>query len=412
MIRKLFEKRSSDFSLDNSKLAEMLGLNVSSLSIGGFNSLKEATVYMCTKIRSEGVAKLPLKLYYNKKVADTHQLYYLLKIRPNPYMSSINFWKCIETQRTIKGNAYAYIERDSKGAIRALIPLDSSKVKMIIDDEGELSLENNIWYVVQKDSKQYKLMPDEVLHFVGDITLNGLVGIPPIEYLKCILENGKATQEFMNKFFKNGLSIKGIIQYVGELNDDAKKTFIKEFESMSNGLRNAHSVSMLPVGYQFQPISLSMADAQFLENSKLTHRQIAAVFGVKAHQINDLERSTYANITEQQNDYYISSLQPTLEVYEQELNYKLLAESEVLKGYYFKFNVDSILRTNLKDRYEAYRVGIQGSLLSPNEARAKEDMEPKPGGDDLLCNGNMMPVTMAGYQYLKEGEKDGKGKTT
>lgn len=406
MIRKLFEKRSSDYSIDNQKLAEIFGLDLSGMSVNGFNSLKETTVYICTKIRAESVAKLPLKLYKDKEVANNHELFYLLKVRPNPYMSSINFWKCIETQRTIKGNAYAYINRDKRGQIISLMPLESDNVKVIVDDIGILGTENKLMYIVKHQNKEYKIFPDEMLHFVGDITLNGIVGVSPIDYLKCLVENGKATGEFMNKFFKNGLSVKGLIQYVGELNEDAKRTFVKEFESMSNGLSNAHSVSMLPVGYQFQPISLSMADAQFLENSKLTYRQIAAVFGIKSHQINDMERATYTNIVEQQNDYYISSLQPTLAIYEQELNYKTLSDNEFRASYYWKFNVDSILRTSLKDRYEAYRVGIQASLLKPNEARAKEDMDPAEGGDQLLCNGNMMPVTMAGRQYLKGGEKD------
>lgn len=406
MIRKLFESRSSIYDIvDNDRLAELFGMNIGNVSVSGFNSLKETTVYICTKIRSESVAKLPLKLYQNKKEDRKHELFYMLKVRPNEYMSSINFWKCIEAQRTIKGNAYAYIRRDKKGKIEALIPLDSDRVKIIVDNNNELKTKSGLWYVVNHNNVEYKLLPDEILHFIGDITLDGIAGIPPMHYLKYLVENGKATQQFINKFFKNGLSVKGIIQYIGELNEQAKKTFIKEFESMSNGLSNAHSVSMLPIGYQFQPISLSMADAQFLENSKLTYRQIAAVFGIKSHQINDLERATYSNISEQQNDFYITTVQPMLEGYEQELNYKLLSDDEILKGYYFKFNVDAMLRTNTKDRYEAYRFGIQGSVLTPNEARAKEDLEPLDGGDELLCNGAMMPVAMAGKQYVKGGEK-------
>ena len=414
MLGKLFERRSNeknDFSLDNEKLADLFGLNGSNLAVNGFNSLKEATVYICTKIRSESIGKLPLKLYKNKVECKSDELSYLLKLRPNKFMSAINFWKAIETQRALKGNAFAAIIRNKKGEIDSLIPIEADKVKIIVDDESLLST-NKIWYIVSDKGKQYKLFSDEMLHFLGDITIDGLAGIPPLEYLRCLVENGKCTQEFVNKFFRNGLSVKGIIQYVGDLNPEAKKVFIKEFENMSNGLANAHSVSMLPIGYQFQPISLSMADAQFLENAKLNYRQIAAVFGIKSHHLNDLERATHTNIAEQQNEFYIDTLQPMLTGYEQELNYKLLSRSEFEKGYYFKFNVDAILRTSLKDRFEAYRVGIQGSVLTPNEARGKEDLEPLAGGDKLLANGNIMPVEMAGKQYVKGGEDNGKGSKT
>ncbi|MCX0368263.1 phage portal protein, partial [Clostridium perfringens] len=254
---------------------------------------------------------------------------------------------------------------------------------------------------------KHKLYSDEILHFIGDITLDGLIGIAPLEYLKCTVENGRATQEFVNKFFKNGLSTKGVIQYVGDLDEKAKRTFRKEFESMSNGLENAHSVSLLPLGYQFQPLSLSMADAQFLENSKLTKREIAAAFGMKSYHLNDLERATFNNLTEQQKDFYITTLQPSLTNYEQEMQDKLFSQYETLKDVRVEFNVDTILRSDIKTRYESYRIGIQSGFLSPNEVRKKENLPAKEGGDELLANGNMIPIIMAGKQYLKGGDNSG-----
>ena len=56
---------------------------------------------------------------------------------------------------------------------------------------------------------------------------------------------------------------------------------IERFERTSSGLKNAHKIFAMPLGFQFQPLNLTMADAQFLENSELTIRQIAAAFGIK-----------------------------------------------------------------------------------------------------------------------------------
>ena len=174
---------------------------------------------------------------------------------------------------------------------------------------------------------------------------------------------------------------------------------------MSSGLKNAHRIAMLPIGYQFQPIGQRLVDAQFLENTQLTIRQIASVFGIKMHQLNDLEKATHTNIAEQQREFYIDTLQSILTMYEQELIYKLFLNTEIRKGYYLKFNVDSILRADIKTRYESYRIGIQGGFITPNEVRELEEKEPKDGGDELLVNGNMMPVKMAGEQYKKGDEK-------
>lgn len=411
-LKNLFSKRSNydediGVSLSDSNFWEKFGIKLG-FSISGKKALKENTVYICTKIRAESIGKLSLKVYKEREEYKEHELYYLLKYKPNPLMNSINFWKCIEAQRTLKGNAYAYIERNKKGQVTGIYPIDSDNVTKVIDDNNFLSSLSKVWYIVI-DNKgiKHKLYSDEILHFIGDITLDGLVGIAPLEYLKCTVENGRATQEFVNKFFKNGLSTKGVIQYVGDLDEKAKRTFRKEFESMSNGLENAHSVSLLPLGYQFQPLSLSMADAQFLENSKLTKREIAAAFGMKSYHLNDLERATFNNLTEQQKDFYITTLQPSLTNYEQEMQDKLFSQYETLKDVRVEFNVDTILRSDIKTRYESYRIGIQSGFLSPNEVRKKENLPAKEGGDELLANGNMIPIIMAGKQYLKGGDNSG-----
>ncbi|HAT4306743.1 TPA: phage portal protein [Clostridium perfringens] len=411
-LKNLFSKRNNydediGVSLSDSNFWEKFGIKLG-FSISGKKALKENTVYICTKIRAESIGKLSLKVYKEREEYKEHELYYLLKYKPNPLMNSINFWKCIEAQRTLKGNAYAYIERNKKGQVTGIYPIDSDNVTKVIDDNNFLSSLSKVWYIVI-DNKgiKHKLYSDEILHFIGDITLDGLIGIAPLEYLKCTVENGRATQEFVNKFFKNGLSTKGVIQYVGDLDEKAKRTFRKEFESMSNGLENAHSVSLLPLGYQFQPLSLSMADAQFLENSKLTKREIAAAFGMKSYHLNDLERATFNNLTEQQKDFYITTLQPSLTNYEQEMQDKLFSQYETLKDVRVEFNVDTILRSDIKTRYESYRIGIQSGFLSPNEVRKKENLPAKEGGDELLANGNMIPIIMAGKQYLKGGDNSG-----
>lgn len=397
LFRNGFNMKNKLESIDSAdeKLLEWLGIKLDEVNVRGKNALKEATVFACIRILSESVAKLPVKIYKDNEKATEHYLYNILKTRPNPYMSSTDFFRCIEAQRNIHGNSYALIEYGKKGQVEALWPVDSEKVEIWIDEKGLLDSNNRLWYVITTNNgKQFKVSPNEILHFKG-FTLDGITGITPLTYLRTLIQNGKSAEEYINQFYKNGMQTKGIVQYVGDLNPQAENTFREKFEQMSNGLKNAHRISLLPIGYQFQPISLKLTDAQFLENTELTIRQIAAAFGIKMHQLNDLSRATHTNISEQQNQFYIDTLMAILTVYEQEMTYKLLLNSELDKGYYTKFNVDAITRADIKTRYEAYRIGVQGGFLKPNEVRAKEEMESAEGGDTLLVNGNMIPITEA-----------------
>lgn len=391
---------------------EEMGLNADELNINGKNSLKEITIYTCIKILAEAISKLPLKVYRDSngiKKATDHYLYNMLKLRPNPYMSASDFWKCVETQRNIYGNAYVWIDRSSvgkkAGTILGLYPLDANKMKIYVDDVGLLNGSNKIWYVYTDNlGHQYKIECNDILHFKG-LTSDGIVGINPIEALRSSIENAKSSSLFLNNSYKNGMQTKGIIQYVGDLNQEAENTFREKFEQMSNGLKNVNKVSLLPIGYQYQPIALSMVDSQFIENTNLTIRQLTAAYGIKLHQVNDLQKASYASTSEANREFYTDTLLGILNMYEQELTYKLFMSTEIQQGYYFKFNADVILRGDIKTRYEAYRTGLQAGFITANEVRALEEKEPKEGGDQLLVNGNMIPITKAGDAYKKGGDK-------
>jgi len=407
-----FLKRES-YSLSNPDFWKLLGFDEGSIiNVTGKNSLKQATVYTCIRVLSDTISKLPCKLIQEgegvQQLTD-HYLVPIIKFRPNLYMSAKDFYAALEAQRNIHGNAFAYIDYAGNGRVKGLYPLQSDQVEIWVDDVGLFNSENKIWYVVTlKNGQRIKLSPFEIIH-VKTFTLDGIAGITPIDYLKTLVESGKASTDYINRFFKNGVSVKGIVQYVGQLNGNAQEVFREEFERMSSGLNNAHRISLLPLGYQFQPISLSLVDAQFLENSKLTIQQIGAAFGVKMHQLNDLSRSTYSNIENQQLEFYMDTMQAILTAYEQELTYKLLLDSEIRAGKSIKFNVNAILRSDIKTRYDAYRIGIQGGFLKPNEARAWEDLPPEEGGDELICNGNMQKIKDIGAYYKNKegGEGDG-----
>lgn len=402
------QRQSQEIELNKNdeQLLDWLGISRDGVNIKGKNALKVATVFAAIKIMAESVAKLPIKVFsedeHGIEKSTKHYLNRLLKLRPNPYMSTTSFFSALETQLNLYGNSYANIEFDKKGRIIGLWPIDSSKVTIYIDNVGLLSSKTKVWYVINVNGERIKVQSHELLHFKHGVTLDGIVGIPPLEYLRNTIENAAQSEKFINNFYKQGLQVKGIVQYVGDLNEKAKRQFRDEFESMSSGLKNSHRIALMPVGYQFVPMSLNMHDAQFLENSELTIRQIANAIGVKMHQLNDLSRSTHSNIEQQNRDFYDSSLMARLTMYEQEMTYKLFLDSEIDDGIYIKFNIDAILRGDLKTRYEAYRIGVQGGFLKPNEARAKEDLPPEEGGDQLIVNGSMTPINLAGAAYRKK----------
>ncbi|RKD26692.1 phage portal protein [Ammoniphilus oxalaticus] len=403
---KLFGRTITKEDIDVDKLMEstafqnMFGVDMKS------RDFKETTLYTCLRILSDSVSKLPLKVHKDNGVDDSHYLNDILKLRPNRIMSASTLWRTIEYQVNWFGYSVVAIEKINN-KVKSLIPLNMEHVTMYIDDVGLLDNKKEpIYFEYKQAGHEYLFQYDEVLYFVG-MTADGISPMPLKEQLKTLLENAEQAHRYTNFYLKNGLHSRGVVKYVGDLSEQNQKELQARFNRVSGGIEKAGQLMPLPLGFDYQSISTSLKDAQFTEIQELTERQIASSLGVKMHQLNNLERSTHSNIEHQQKEFYVETLQPKLTGYEQEIDYKLLTKNERMNGMFIRFNVDAMLRSSLKERYEAFSWGVQGGYLKPNEARAKENLPPEPEGDRLYFNGNMIPVEMAGKQYLKGGEVDG-----
>lgn len=395
-----------------SSLAGLFGITAESTLTDESSALKEITVYTCIKILSESIAKLPLKIYrdsgngVSKSVSDYR--YSLLKLRPNPYMSAYDFWRVLEVLRNVHGNSYALIDSGPTGKVQGLYPVKSENMSVYVDDIGLLSGENRVWYKYRDDTGGELLLDsDAVLHFKG-MSLDGLIGMSPLEYLRTTMENAQCASNYLNNSYKRGLQTGGILQYVGDMDSKAQNEMRQKYEQLMSGVGNANRLSVIPVGLTYTPITLKMTDAQFLENTRLSIQQLTAAYGVKPHQVNDQSKTSYASTAEANKEFYTDTLLGDLTMYEQELGYKLFTQKEIeQQGYYPKFNVDVLLRANAEARYTAYAQCVQNMVLTPNEARAKEDLPPKAGGDELYGQSALAPAQLLaqGIAFKKSDSK-------
>ncbi|MBR6667777.1 MAG: phage portal protein, partial [Clostridia bacterium] len=105
----------------------------------------------------------------------------------------------------------------------------------------------------------------------------------------------------------------------------------------------------------------------------------------------------FSNIEHQSIDFAVHTIRPWLVRIEQSMNRALFTDRE--KGvYYVQFNIDGLMRGDYKSRMEGYAIARQNGWMSANDIRALENQNPIPaedGGDALLVNGNMIPITTA-----------------
>lgn len=377
------------------------------------SAMQIATVYACVRLLAESVAQLPLHLYKvseldGQEKARDHPLYKILYREPNPEMTSFSYWEAVMTHLLLWGNSYSQIVRDGKNNILGLYPLLPENVEIDRTDKGELYFIYHAYTneVPGETNKDIIFRRDEVLHIPG-LSFNGLVGFSPIAMMKNSLGTTLAVEKYGSAFFKNGAQPAGVLEHPGVLKDPGK---IREnWMNAYGGASNAHKVAVLEEGMQYKPISLPPEDSQFLSTREFGVEEICRIFRVPPHMVQDLKRATFSNIEHQSIDFVVHTLDPWLVRIEKAIVKDLLVEEE--KDLFFpKFNVDGLLRGDYKSRMDGYSIGISTGIISPNEARRKENMQPLPedeGGDFHIVNGTFIKLKDVGQQYGVNLEGEG-----
>ncbi len=369
------------------------------------STTSEITYYICLKILSESIGKLSIHLKDGDglKITDS-DVNYLLKVRPNPYMSPTDFKTLMEFNRNHYGNAYALIE--TRGNRRmALHVLDPSKVKIIIDDDDLLKYDATYIYEYTDKNKKYYFKDQEIIHLKGGLSRDGIVGKSIAEELAGTIKGSVEAQKYLNDLYSRGLTANAILEYTGELNKEKKKELVRTITEFVRD-RDSGNIVPIPLGMKLTPLDIKLTDAQFFELRKFTSLQIAAAFGLKPNHLNNYDKSSYSNSEMQNLTFLIDTLLYILRKYEEEFDYKLLYRDESQKGIHTEFNVATILRGDLKSQAEALQKYVSGGIYTPNEARNYAGMPKIDGGDVLMVNGTYVALENLGQAYNKGGENE------
>jgi HK97 family phage portal protein len=387
------------------ELTDMLNVATSSGQIvTPENSRNVHTADRCINILSDDVAKMPLQTFMSRVAGRIERmrptswdqnLAWLLEVRPNRFMTPFVFKKTIIQWLICWGNAYVWQPTRRPGQMRELLVLRSDRVLPVYDTSG------NVWYQVTWSPQQVDYLPDvEIMHLRINAT-DGLVGHSVIEHAREALGRQLGAYETQGKFYSQGLNPAGIIYMSSELNKEARAKVRSAYEEAMSGSSNAYRLAVMDNKVtKFEPITMKPTDMQFLEGITQNDTQIANFFGMPLYKLN-MGKQSY-NSNEQQNlDYLSTTLDPYLVQFEQEAGLKWLSEEE-LNYTYLRFNRDVLLRTDAKTRAEVIEKRILSGVLTPNEGRQIDDLNPYEGGDGYYIPANMMQVNGDGNPMQEE----------
>ena len=382
VIRNLFEKRSFDnqqWLQDFLRGRDYGTTSNSGTNVGPENAIRNSAVFNAGWILSNTIASLPLFLYKRipggKERANDHSLFRLLHTQPNELMTAFSLREMMMWHLLFWGNTYLNILYNTYDDVVALWPL----LPWRMDPQW---INGKIVYKYRLPDNTETIIPNkDILHIPG-MSFNGIVGKSVLSCARETVGLGLALEEFGARFFGHGAQFGGFVQHPKTLGPKAKKYLEESLKQKYTGINNAHKVMILEEGMEYKQNVIPPNDAQFLESRKFEVVEVARFFNLPPHMLKDLDRSTFNNIEHQGLEFVIYTLSPWLKRIEQAEDIKLLKDTEK-KTLFIEHLVEGLLRGDIKTRYEAYSEAIEGRWLTVNEVRAKENMPPVPGGDDL-----------------------------
>lgn len=330
------------------------------------------TIFSVITRLSNTLSSLPLKMYRNFDVVNDGISDLL--IDPNPNMTGWELINKLEVSRNEHGNAYAVILRDHRMQPIALFPLENDVVTPLMDSDT-----NELWYEVRGNSQTSYVHNMNMLHFKHITGSNRIEGISPLKVLKNTLQYDKAVQEFSLTEMEKKESF--ILKYGANVSEEKQTNVIENFRRFY--AENGGIIFQEP-GVEIEKLPKNFTSGDTATSEKITRTRVANVFNVPLSFLNEQLMTQFVQMT----------LTPIIRQYEHEFNRKLLTKAQRKQGFYFKFNVNGLLRGDTAARTAFYQMMIRTAGMTPNEVRQLEDLPPSAleQANELLISGDLYPL--------------------
>ena len=362
-------------------------------------ALRYSVFFACNRVLAETFASVAINEYKklesgDREITNDTGLYPILHFAPNDETSRFNFQECLMYQVNLGGNFVAERLMDGrKIAGFAQIPWQNYD---IIRDPEDRKLKYRIRGVtspeaVVPDRSQVILNRDQVLHVPGPST-NGYIGMSLLSYAAAVIRLGSTYDRFGQKFYDNGATPTGVFEIENFLKDEAYNRLKKDLNERYTGLMNAGRPMLLEDGLTYKSLTINPIDAELLNSRKFQVTDICRFFRVQPHLVQHLEKATNNNIEKQSIEFVMYTMLPHFKRVEDSINSQLLTPRQRADGYYFEYNMASLLRGDQKSMSESFAKGIQWGWYSVNDVRRMLNLNSIDDGDTHLQPLNMVPV--------------------
>jgi HK97 family phage portal protein len=359
----------------------------SGVRITSENALQSTAVLACVRVLAETVASLPLHVYRRLPNGGRERspgwLDTLLSSAPNAWQTSFEWLETCMIHLGLYGACYSEIVEGAAGVTKELLPLHPSRMKVEKIENGRLR-----FTYTEPDGGKTVYNQDQIFR-VSWMSSDGVSGSIPVQLGKEAIGLARACELHGARYFGNGARPGVVLETDSSMAVEAAERLRENWERLHRGPDKSSKTAVLTGGLKAHELGTSNTESQFLEARRFQVEEICRLYRCPPHMIQDLSRSTFSNIEQQSIDFVQYSILPWLRRFEKAFTRDLIAQPEL---YFADFDVSHLMRGDAAARSAYFTAMIDRGIMSINEVRSRENLNPIEGGDSHYFPLNMTTV--------------------
>ena len=384
MLNNLFESRAISFQTIWGTGGDIEVLNQAGTVVNPETVFKVNAIFSAVSLISDTISTLPIDSYIRRDGAR-------FAFRPRPAWvqqpdidtTKEAFYGSLIVSLLLDGNGFVRVFRDGAGRVINMTVLNPAKVEIRKNKVGE------VVYVYEGEGKP--LNKNEMIHIPDVVRPGEIRGISRVTALKDNFGLALALESYAARFFGQGATTQGLIEFPGNLTPEQAKQLVDGFDARHRGFRKAHKTGVLSGGAKYVNTSVENDKAQFIDSRRMAVEDVARAFNIPPHLLGLPGTNTYSSVEQNNIAFVTHTLRPIVQKLESAFT-PLMANEPGGSTAFIKFTLDGLLRGDANSRFTAYSTGLQAGYLTINDIRRLEDLPPVEGGEIIrvpLANVNI-----------------------
>jgi HK97 family phage portal protein len=373
MLNNLFESRAISFQTIWGTGGDIEVLNQSGTVVNPETVFRVNAIFSAVSLISDTISTLPIDSYIRRDGAR-------FAFRPRPAWvqqpdvdtTKEAFYGSLIVSMLLDGNGFVRVFRDGAGRVVNMTVLNPAKVEIRKDKVG------GVTYVYEGEGKP--LNKNELMHIPDVVRPGETRGISRVTALKDNFGLALALESYAARFFGQGASTQGIIEFPGNLTPEQAKQLVDGFDARHKGFRKSHKTGVLSGGAKYVNTSVENDKAQFIDSRRMAVEDVARAFNIPPHLLGLPGTNTYSSVEQNNIAFVTHTLRPIVQKLESAFT-PLMANEPGGTTAFIKFTLDGLLRGDANSRFTAYSTGLQAGYLTINDIRRLEDLPPVDGGE-------------------------------